>query len=210
MKKLDEVIASTRQLAPPRGHRGAPMSRADWERAVGVRVAARTEPYRLERRVLYVRAATAAWANELAMLSEPIVEHLRAQGMALDAVRFVVGRVEPPSALRRAAPDPAPPPLDSLPAALEELVRTIAVPELRRAVAAAARRHLAQAADDERSPDPARRGRSRARPSGGADAAPTAGRSTGGAQRPQAPDRAAESPTPPPASETRLVPSRPR
>lgn len=202
MKKLEDIIAKTRQLDPPSSLRRPPLSRAQWEEAVGARVAARTEPYRLERGVLFVRVATAAWANELTMLTEPIIQQLRASGVELDTVRFNVGRVAPPEPPRRPPAQPPPAVVPALPSAIAEMVAAIETPELRRAVSRAAARHLAQAGADHGTEDGSD---GRGRP---------AQRST--TQRAAPADRARESPTappvspsPPPASVTRLSREKP-
>lgn len=197
MKKLDDILGTTKQIDPPGGLRLPPLSHADWEHAVGARIAARTEPYRLERGVLSVRVATAAWANELAMLSTPIIEHLRKQGLAVDTVRFAVGPVQAPQRPRGAPIEKPVPPLDALPEDLEGLVASIESPDLRAAVARAALQTLGRRGV---TADGASRGED-------ANAGARATRSE------SSPDRAQESPTPgpvspspPPVSVTRLTP----
>jgi hypothetical protein len=146
MDKLERILAGTRGLSAPGALRAPAVARAVWEAAVGPRIAARTEPIRLERRVLLVRAATAAWASELSLLGEAIVERLRARGVALDAVRFTVGTVapavaRPPKPTRVVAPADA-----ALPDELRPLVAKIDSPELRAAVSRAAAQSMALAA----------------------------------------------------------------
>jgi hypothetical protein len=144
MNKLDRIIADTRELGEARRVTPAPISRRQWEAAVGSRIARRTRPYRLERGTLHVRTATAAWANELSLLSETIVEQLRRHGLRVDALRFRVGpidAVEPPP--RAPAPSPAPPPAP-LPAEVDANVARIEHDELRAAIRDAAARSLAR------------------------------------------------------------------
>jgi hypothetical protein len=88
-----------------------------WELAVGSRIAARARPTRLERGVLLVTAATAAWANELSLLSVPLVTQLRKLGIEVNELRFRVGSIEPPNRPSRRPtkvvplPSPLSPPL---------------------------------------------------------------------------------------------------
>lgn len=201
MKRIDDILGTSGQLAPPQGLQLPPLTPAAWEQAVGARVAARTEPYRLERGVLFVRVASAAWANELAMLTEPIIDHLRAQRLDVRAVRFTVGKVVRPPRTRR---DPVPhttAPLRDLPPDIEQRVKAIDEPELREAIAQAARQSLARHQAKPQPPTEPERG----------DAATK--RRPRPAVHHSSPDRARESPTPgpispspPPISGTRLSP----
>ena len=70
------------RVSPDDGARrgGAPLPPRAWYDAVGDRVARRTRPIRLERKVLTVRAATAVWAQELSFLAPAIVKRLTALG----------------------------------------------------------------------------------------------------------------------------------
>ena len=143
MDKLERILAGARSLRAPGALRAPAVARALWEAAVGPRIAARTEPIRLERRVLLVRAATAAWASELSLLGESIVERLRARGVVLDAVRFTVGTVAPSVARPPKPPVVVAPPDAALPDELRPLVAKIDSPELRAAVSRAAAQSMA-------------------------------------------------------------------
>lgn len=119
-----------------------PVPARDWEAAVGTRIAARARPVRLDRGVLHVRTATATWAQELTLLADAIIEQLRGRGVAVEALRFRVGTVDPPERPPwrkevRTSPPEAPLPPD----VRRELAR-IADPELRAAIAAAAGKNL--------------------------------------------------------------------
>src|SRR5262245_24048092 len=57
-----------------------PVREVIWREAVGLRIAERARPLKLDRGVLLVRAATSAWAHELQLLSEPIIRRLRERG----------------------------------------------------------------------------------------------------------------------------------
>lgn len=143
MHKLDGIIGSNRQLAPPADQHRPPLNILQWEQAVGPRVAARTQPLRIERGVLYVRVATAAWANELSMLTDAILEQLRELGATVDTVRFSVGPMTVTPKTQRAAASPPPPESPALPDSLREVVAKVDSPDLRRAITHAARRNLA-------------------------------------------------------------------
>ena len=93
---LAALIVRETKIKPPRGIDAEPLSYEEWEAVVGSRVAARTRPVRLERGVMSVLAATSTWSQELALLSDPIVEKLRSRGHAVRSLRFRVGDVPPP------------------------------------------------------------------------------------------------------------------
>ncbi|MEM1029450.1 MAG: DUF721 domain-containing protein [Myxococcota bacterium] len=93
MFKLDGILAASRVIKPPRTALVPPVREGDWERAVGSRIARRAQPYRLERGVLTVRVAHVGWANELSLLTEEVRAQLRAGGIEVEALRFVVGPI---------------------------------------------------------------------------------------------------------------------
>ena len=119
-----------------------PVSTRDWENAVGSRIATRTRPARLDRGLLVIVAASAAWSNELSLLAGPILERLQALGVKVTELRFRVGKVEPDIAVDR-----RPRKLSPLPVTLsKELERSLAAVDdegLRTALEAAAARSLA-------------------------------------------------------------------
>jgi hypothetical protein len=123
--------------------RATPLPPRAWYDAVGDRVARRTRPIRLERKVLTIRAATAVWAQELSFLAPAIVKRLNALGCEIDSLRFCVGPVEAPSR----APKPLPvrwvPPPKPLPKDLSLTLARIEDPVLRRTIARAATANLA-------------------------------------------------------------------
>jgi hypothetical protein len=141
MDKLDRLISTSSQLRTPSHVRKPPIARAEWARAVGSRIAKRTEPVRLDRGTLYVRTHNAAWANELSMLAEDIRAQLARCGFEIDALRFVVGKRER-STPRRGAVKWAAPRNAKLPKELQETVEAVADPDLRSALAAAAAKTL--------------------------------------------------------------------
>jgi hypothetical protein len=115
----------------------------EWRVAVGPRIAERARPMSLERGVLVLRVATAAWANELQMLAPELVARLRVRGFAVDQLRFRVGAldvVERP--LERRATRKVPPPVPLAPDLAQEVER-IDDEELRNIIGTAARANLA-------------------------------------------------------------------
>lgn len=119
----------------------APVPQRDWESAVGSRIAAKTRPVRLERGVLHVVTSSAAWAQELSLLSEAIILQLRRLSVDVRSLRFRVAKVEgparPPVAEKRTAP-----PILPLPEDLAVVVDAVVEPELRDAIRRAAGRSL--------------------------------------------------------------------
>ncbi|MFO0611363.1 MAG: DUF721 domain-containing protein [Polyangiaceae bacterium] len=113
----------------------------DWERAVGSRISHRTRPERIHRGVLHVVVGSSAWAQELSLLSEAILEALRPLKPELTSLRFRVGDarwVRPPEGRRVAVP----PPVD-LPKEVEAAVARVADEELRDTIRRAAATNLA-------------------------------------------------------------------
>jgi hypothetical protein len=145
MHPLRAILAANATLRARAGQHASPVARSTWDRVVGPRIAARSEPDRLERGILLVRVASSAWANELSLLSEPIVEQLRAQGIDVTAVRFVVGDVAL-SPRRTRGPAAVVPPRDApIPAALVAVLERVPSAALRDALAEAAAKSMALA-----------------------------------------------------------------
>jgi hypothetical protein len=141
MDKIDDILAAAKKLKPPRGVMG-PLAPILWERAVGTRIAKRTSPQRIDRHILYVRTATAAWANELTMLSENIIGSLAEQGVKVKALRFQVGQVDNPVRPER-PPRHAPPKNPPLPERLAEHIARLDADDLSAAIGEAAALSLA-------------------------------------------------------------------
>src|SRR5689334_5367534 len=135
-----EALATLLSRASPDdgARRGAPLPPRAWYDAVGDRVARRTRPIRLERKVLTVRAATAVWAQELSFLAPAIVKRLAALGCEVESLRFVVGPVEAPSRAAKPLPIKSIPPPRPLPKALSRALEGIEDATLRRTSARAA------------------------------------------------------------------------
>lgn len=142
LEPIGLVLQRETGIKPPPAVETAPIAYRDWEAAVGSRIAARARPVRIDRGVLVVRTATSTWAQELALLSEPILAQLRARGVQVESLRFRVGHVDAPERppLRdevRTSPPDAP-----LPAEVQAQLAHIADPELRDAIAHAAAKNL--------------------------------------------------------------------
>jgi hypothetical protein len=145
LELLGALLERANEILPPRGVRNAraPVSARDWEAAVGTRNVARAMPAKLDRGVLHVRVTSSAWAQELSLLSEPILTQLRARGIAVEALRFRVGHVEAPERSQtreeyvRTAPRAVP-----LPASLAAEVERVSNAELRDAIRHAAEKNL--------------------------------------------------------------------
>src|SRR5262245_57817145 len=107
---------------------GIVLDRERWRRAVGERIAARTEPGRLRAGVLTVHAASSAWAQELTFLAPDILERVKALGLAVSSLRFVV-RPEVRRPQPRTAPT-KPAPKKPLPEDLSARLAGVGDPEL--------------------------------------------------------------------------------
>ena len=142
LEPLGDVLHRSSGLQVPRTVETSPVAYRDWEAAVGSRIAARARPFRLDRGVLFVRAATATWAQELALLADPILKQLRARGVAVDALRFRVGPVEAPERPPTRDEVRTSPPEVPLPATLRAEIALVPDPELRDAITRAARKNL--------------------------------------------------------------------
>jgi hypothetical protein len=112
---------------------------ADWQRALGPRLAQKTLPERLADGVLTVRVPSSTWAQELSLLSDVVAERLRAAGHAVQRLRFQVCAPaqtpdRPVTTVRRV----------EIPAQLRQSIDLVEDPELRGAIAEAAAYSLAR------------------------------------------------------------------
>lgn len=141
---LGAVLAGTRAATLKRSR--AAVDRDTWKRAVGRRIAERTEVGALRGDELTVYVASAAWAQELSLLTREITGCLEALAIQVTKIRFQVrsdlGRA-PARAVR--APKKKQPVLP-LPPELEARLSRIADDELRAAIAQAAGLALARVA----------------------------------------------------------------
>jgi predicted nucleic acid-binding Zn ribbon protein len=67
---------------------------AIWPQVVGAEIAARTQPIKIERGVLYVRVDHSAWMQELHFMEREILAKLResAPDVVIDHIRYGPGR----------------------------------------------------------------------------------------------------------------------
>jgi hypothetical protein len=140
-----EAIGTVLLRQSPDDHprEGNPLPPRAWHDAVGDRIARRTRPMRLERKVLTVRAATAVWAQELTFLAPAIVKRLVSLGFDVESLRFRVGPIE------AADREPKPPRVKAMPTArplpreLSEEIGRVGDATLRHSIARAATANLA-------------------------------------------------------------------
>src|SRR6185436_12974334 len=122
---------------------GAPLPPRAWHDAVGDRIARRTRPMRLDRRVLAVRAATAVWAQELTFLAPAIIKRLVSLGFEVQSLRFHVGPIEAADRAPKLPRVKAMPTARPLPRGLSEEIGRVGDPALRHTIARAATANLA-------------------------------------------------------------------
>lgn len=138
---LADVLEGTRRVTLERTR--AAIDRDTWRRAVGPRIADRTEVGQLRNGELMVHVASAAWAQELSLLTREILERLAAHGVNAERVRF---RVSSELNARKVKGSPAPEPRSSqevrpttkLPDELRARLSHVPDDELRGAIAGAA------------------------------------------------------------------------
>ena len=151
---------------------GVVIDRESWRRAVGDRIATRTEPGRLRGGVLTLHVASAAWAQELSFFTAELLARVKKLGVPASSLRFTVRAIATPPGTA-AAPATARP-RAPLPPDVQERLKSVQDPALRAAIAEAAALGLAARA----SSTP----RARARRSAGARSDPT-DQTTSGAPR---------------------------
>ncbi|MCB9586323.1 MAG: DUF721 domain-containing protein [Polyangiaceae bacterium] len=117
-----------------------------WREVVGPRVAARSEAGWLKGDVLTVKVASPVWAQELALLSEPILARLNEAGVKVKQLRFrVVDLGRPGQPVKAKARRPAPTmPRAELPKELVAHLESVEDPELRARIKEAAELTLAR------------------------------------------------------------------
>ena len=138
---LADVLEGTRRVTLERTR--AAVDRDTWRRAVGTRIADRTEVGQLRNGELVVHVASAAWAQELSLLTPEILERLAAHGVTAERVRFRVSaelgakKGKGQAAAMKATPRPnAPAP--KLPDEFRARLEHVRDDELRGAIAGAA------------------------------------------------------------------------
>jgi Dna[CI] antecedent DciA-like protein len=132
-------VAQLLSGSPILSARFAHIGLADWKRAVGERLAQKTYPERMQDGLLTVRVPSSTWAQELSLLSEVVLERLRAAGHRVQKLRFHVAAgklpLEPPVTVVRRA---------ELPSSLAASLARVDDLELRAAIADAASLSLAR------------------------------------------------------------------
>jgi Dna[CI] antecedent, DciA len=120
---------------------GAAIPREEWRALVGPRIANRTRVGRLYRGVLTIYVATSAWGSELSFLKDELIAKLQNSSRTISNLKFVVEQLQP-ERHRRA---PSLPDQHSLPELPDELIARLQLvedPNLRAAIASAARHSL--------------------------------------------------------------------
>ena len=138
---LDGVLARAGENRYARAK--PPVSDQVWQQAVGLRIAQRARPVGLERGILTVRAATSVWSSELSLLSETLLERLRACGIEVKELRFRVGPLEPPRSLAEVRTSRQIPPPATLTPDLTAAIDEVPDDELREIITKAAKANLA-------------------------------------------------------------------
>lgn len=141
---LADVLEGTRRATLQRTR--AAVDRDTWRRAVGPRIADRTEVGQLRDGELTVYVASAAWAQELSLLTREVLERLATYSVKAERIRF---RVRPELGAAKAkagsakTPEPSRP-QPKLPAELQNRLTRVEDDELRGAIAGAAALALAR------------------------------------------------------------------
>ncbi len=140
---VDAILARAGEdrFAPDRPPIALPL----WRTIVGVRVADRTRPVKLEDEVLVIRVATSAWAQELSLLSETILARLAEHGITARRITFRTGPIEPPARPPERRGSTKVPPPAPIPRTIQGSLDAVADDELRGALAAAIAQSLATA-----------------------------------------------------------------
>jgi len=123
---------------------GIAIDRESWRRAVGTRIAARTEPGRLRAGVLTLHVASPAWAQELSFFTGEMLKRVNELGVRATSIRFQVrpdAGKKPAAAAHHLPPQPR---AELSPEMLSELAG-VSDPALRKAIAEAAAMGLGRA-----------------------------------------------------------------
>lgn len=141
---VDAILARAGEdrFAPDR----PPISVPLWRTIVGPRVADRALPVRLENGNLLIRVATSAWAQELSMLSETILERLREHEIEVKRLSFRTGPIDPPQRPPERRQSTKVPPPAPIPPSIGQTLDAVFDDELRDAIRGAIAQSLATAA----------------------------------------------------------------
>jgi hypothetical protein len=139
---LGEVLVGAEDILSRRS--GAAMPRSEWTRIVGPRIAARTRVGGLRRGTLTIKVASSAWSNELSFLKPSLIAKLVQAGHDISDIRFTVDNIAGAPPARPAHPGARPEASAPLPPELLARLERVEDPNLRAAIAAAARASLEQ------------------------------------------------------------------
>ena len=120
---------------------GSAIPREEWRSLVGSKIANRTRVGRLYRGVLTLYVATSAWSNELSFLKQSLIAKLKMTGREVSDLRFVLDQLEPPKRVNPKQINEALP-VERLPDDLMARLQLVDDPNLRAAIAQAARHSL--------------------------------------------------------------------
>jgi hypothetical protein len=126
---------------------GVAMSHERWKEIVGERVAQRTRVGKIYQRVLLVKVASSAWCQELSFLKPDLLRKLRLADFQVDDLRFKVNEMDDAltagkkQQVRRVSVDEERKKFELSPD-LEARLATVEDPNLRAAIAEAAKRSL--------------------------------------------------------------------
>lgn len=122
------------------------MPRAEWVSIVGPRIAGRTRLGKIYKGVLTIKVASSSWSNELSFLKSELLVKLRRAGHDIVDLRFSVDKIEnvEKRPQRRGTPVQATS-QTPLPRELLERLEQVDDPNLRAAIAEAARASLKKA-----------------------------------------------------------------
>lgn len=137
---LGELLVGAENFV--RKQTGVPIPREEWRGIVGARIASRTRVGRLQKGVLTIQVASSAWSSELSFLKADILRKLQGAGHDIVNLRFVVDKWDAPSEKRHPLVRHLPTPV-ALPAELEARLKRVDDPNLRAAIADAAKYSLA-------------------------------------------------------------------
>lgn len=135
--RLSDVLVGAESFLAQRS--GSAIPRAEWTSIVGPRIAGRTRVGRLYRGTLTIKVASSAWSNELSYLKVDLLSKLRRAGHDVEDLRFSVDRIAEPEMRRVRAPNRPEVQQAPLPPELLQRLKEVDDPNLRAAIAEAAR-----------------------------------------------------------------------
>lgn len=139
---LGDVLVSTQEYVSRRS--GGAMTHDEWRAIVGPRIAGRTRVGKNYRGLLTIKVASSAWCNELSFLKDELIGKLTRAGHDVRDLRFRVDPGEQRPRSRRPSRRPAPEKatVSRLSPELEAKLAQVEDPNLRAAIAEAARSYL--------------------------------------------------------------------